>query len=142
MHLIVYTSEYTGKADEAPVLIGDIVRTSKQNNPEHDITGVLFYQNGQFLQVIEGEEADLRTLMANIEADKRHKNITMLFDEPILRRGFEQWNMDVFNLDAAQTLDLDEMIKISDAIKATIIPRADHLVELIETFLQNKTFRR
>ena len=62
MHVILYTSEYTGKAEEINQTSKDIASSSKRNNPKIPITGALFFHNGQFLQIIEGSNNFSRRL--------------------------------------------------------------------------------
>ena len=138
--MIAYISNFTGDLEKAKPVIDSIVKKAKQNNPQHGITGVLFYQRGRFLQVIEGKEPELRSLMKNIHSDKRHRDLVILFDENVNSRGFEQWNMDSFDLEATDELDPEEVLKISLALKESVIPRADNLVELYESFLKDKIF--
>ena len=138
--MMAYISEFTGDLNKAKSVIDNIVSTAKKNNYQHGITGILFYQKGSFFQVIEVKEPELRKLMDNIQSDKRHKNITVLFDENVNSRGFDEWNMDSFNLDESDKLDLDEVLKIRDALQENIIPRADNLVEMYESFLKDKVF--
>jgi hypothetical protein len=48
------------------VLVGTVTR-SKVNKLELDITGLLFYHNGSFIQVLEGEKDSLEVLMSILE---------------------------------------------------------------------------
>lgn len=98
MHLIVYISDHTGGERDVPETLKSICADAKRKNPEHGITGVLFYQDGRFMQVIEGEREALESLMEVLGKDSRHTRITRVVDEPVERRGFEDWNMDAFNV--------------------------------------------
>ena len=75
MHLIIYTSEYVGRAEYIDDVLADIVKRSKINNTEYDITGLLFYHNGRFIQVLEGDKDSLEGLMSILEKDDRHEKI-------------------------------------------------------------------
>jgi hypothetical protein len=57
MHLIVYTSTLTDP-DNINTILTDIVVQSKKNNPRLGITGLLFYHNQRFLQIIEGKQVE------------------------------------------------------------------------------------
>jgi len=141
MHLISYLSEYVGNPGAIDEQLADIVSTAKRRNAELGITGLLFYHAGKFIQVIEGEELHLRQLMALIEADKRHRNLTYLIDVPVERRGFSDWNMDSFNLTRSATLDVNEMQKINAAYRANLIPRSNTLVDVYQQLLEAGIFR-
>lgn len=104
MHLIIYISDHTGPAADIAQHLDDICRTAKARNPELMITGLLFYHEGNFLQAIEGEKTNLEALMANLESDPRHKNITRIVDTEIGARSFSDWNMDTFNLQIGESV--------------------------------------
>ncbi|MGB5603860.1 MAG: BLUF domain-containing protein, partial [Gammaproteobacteria bacterium] len=112
MHLVVYTSEYVGRKEDINSVLDDIVKTSKINNPAHEITGLLFYHNQRFIQVLEGEREALEELMSILEKDHRHKNIQRILDQPIKKRGFMDWNMDSCNLSEDQDIEPEELIRI------------------------------
>lgn len=92
MHHIIYTS--TGVQ---PLLsdadLGNLLRQAREYNTQHHITGVLLYSNGNFLQVLEGEQQALADLYARISADKRHQSILKLADKEIQARSFPAWSM-------------------------------------------------
>jgi hypothetical protein len=135
MHFIVYTSEYIGREEDINLVLDDIVTKSKINNPEHGITGLLFYHNQRFIQVLEGERDALEGLMSILEKDNRHKNIQRIFDQQIKKRGFEDWNMDSLNLDEGQDIDPDELIRIRDAYKKHLLVDSKLLVEFYKVML-------
>ncbi|MGJ8640376.1 MAG: BLUF domain-containing protein [Opitutaceae bacterium] len=115
MHLIIYISDYTKTAAELSQHLEDICRISKEQNPKFGITGLLFYHNGNFLQVIEGEKANLESLMSALERDPRHKNITRVIDSEVFERGFSDWNMDAFNLNASDSISREALAEYSKA---------------------------
>lgn len=71
----------------------DLLVKSRKHNLEVGITGILFYRNDNFLQLIEGEEAAVKALYASIRRDKRHRAVTTLFEETIAEREFADWSM-------------------------------------------------
>ena len=135
MHLIVYTSKYTGRKEDIDRVLDDIIKKSKINNPEHEITGLLFYHNQRFIQVLEGERDALEELMSIIEQDKRHKDIERILDQSIKKRGFMDWNMDSCNLSEDQDIDPDELIRIRDAYKKNLLVDSKYLVEFYKAML-------
>ena len=110
MHLIIYISDYTGNPKEIGRDIIKIHKSSVKNNPSLGITGVLFYHNGKFLQVLEGMQEHLEHLMTALENDPRHAGITRIVDTEVAKRGFPDWQMDVFNLDADAVLKRNDLI--------------------------------
>ena len=73
--------------------IGKILESSVRHNKENDITGMLLYANGNFLQVLEGEAEAVGRTFTRICADPRHYDIIHLISEPIAQRHFSQWSM-------------------------------------------------
>jgi hypothetical protein len=135
MHFIVYTSEYIGKEEDINPVLDDIVKKSKINNLAHGITGLLFYHNQRFIQVLEGERDALEGLMSILEKDNRHKNIQRILDQQIKKRGFMDWNMDSLNLTEGQDIDPDELIRIRDAYKKHLLVDSKLLVEFYKAML-------
>jgi hypothetical protein len=66
-----------------------------ENNQRTELTGVLLYRGGNFMQVLEGEEAQVRKLYSVIGCDTRHRGLITLLQGPIDKRHFPQWAMRV-----------------------------------------------
>jgi len=73
-------------------LLSVLVR-SRENNLRHDITGILFYRDGNFLGCLEGEEDAVKAIFRKIQADPLHDHVVTLFSEEISRREFSNWTM-------------------------------------------------
>ena len=54
---------------------------------------MLLYGNGTFLQVLEGDEAIVDTLIAAIGRDQRHTNMKIVRRENITSRQYSDWSM-------------------------------------------------
>ena len=70
-----------------------LLMQSRKNNVARNLTGMLLYGNGTFLQVIEGDDAVVDQLVETISADPRHTTIQMLGRRPIERRQYSEWSM-------------------------------------------------
>ena len=68
-----------------------LVSTSQDRNRSLGLTGVLLYDNGTFFQWLEGPEDGLSRVWSSIQRDPRHRDVTLLRDEPISDRIFEGW---------------------------------------------------
>lgn len=73
--------------------IDAILASSARNNPGNGITGLLIYNGRNFLQILEGEEAELISLMARIANDPRHSGISYLNRKAIDQRFCPDWDM-------------------------------------------------
>jgi len=135
MHLIIYTSKFVGRAEDIDDVLADIVIRSEINNLEFGITGLLFYHNGRFMQVLEGERDSLEGLMSILEKDSRHEDIQRIVDQTIKKRAFKDWSMDSLNLSEDATVDPDELIRIRDAYKKHLLVDSKLMVELYKAML-------
>jgi hypothetical protein len=72
---------------------------SRRNNAQREVTGMLLYKDGNFMQVIEGEEANVRDLYTKLQLDRRHTGFLTLLEEKISTRQFGDWSMGFKNLD-------------------------------------------
>jgi len=63
------------------------------NNEASGVTGMLLYGNDTFLQLLEGEETVLDTLLDKIRKDPRHTEIRFLYRKPLERRKYTDWSM-------------------------------------------------
>ncbi len=138
MHLIVYTSESTLKNTDINKTLDDISRKARLNNKNLNITGLLFYHNRRFVQILEGSTESLEKLLKIIEKDKRHKNIERIIDEEINKRGFEEWNMDSFNISENEEIDPVELKKITDAMKKNLVLDSLLLTTLYKSLLNSR----
>lgn len=73
--------------------LSDLLAVSRRNNAGMGITGMLLYKDGNFMQVLEGEEAAVRALYARITGDPRHGGEIVLHQGYSERRQFPDWSM-------------------------------------------------
>lgn len=81
--------------------LDQILLTSRRNNARLGISGALAYRGGNLMQVLEGEEATVRTLYARIEQDPRHHGLLVLLQGQQEDRQFPGWSMAFRDLDTA-----------------------------------------
>ena len=91
MRQMIYTSTATSQLGQDDVF--RIVEKSVSNNMGREITGFLIYADQRFFQLIEGEEGNLRDLLATLQRDPRHSDINILLDRSIAERRFPRWRM-------------------------------------------------
>ena len=63
------------------------------NNKAVGITGILFYCEGSFMQLLEGDENEVRLLFEKISTDARHKDIHLLSTLHASGLWMEDWSM-------------------------------------------------
>jgi hypothetical protein len=92
-------------------LANDILRSraERQNlrihaqiqNKRREISGVMLYSNGVIVQVLQGDEATVRTCFARIETDNRHRDVQVLRAAAIAHRTFADWSMALVDIDSS-----------------------------------------
>ncbi len=70
-----------------------ILVDSRVSNRLADVTGLLVYVDGTFLQVLEGEQNVVSALLEKISKDRRHKDVKVVYKTGIEGRTFNAWQM-------------------------------------------------
>jgi hypothetical protein len=73
--------------------IGKILKSCQTVNPSLNVTGMLFFGEGYFLQCLEGSRENINFLYRKIARDPRHKDVELLEFKDISERYFEEWSM-------------------------------------------------
>lgn len=94
---LIYVSTSVKLLNDEELL--DILKASRENNSSKDVTGLLLYKGGNFMQVLEGPDEAVEALYEKIKADPRHKDVSVLSREQISARQFPAWEMAFQNLD-------------------------------------------
>ena len=92
LHSLIYSS----LADDgiSKENIEELLLNARHNNARHNITGLLLYHDGAFLQVLEGDRRTISNLFERkLMRDSRHKSVTLFHDEKIEQRKFKYWNL-------------------------------------------------
>ena len=87
---IVYISTAAGIDSAA---IASILESCQRNNAERAVTGLLLYNGRNFLQLLEGDVADLSWVLNRIEADSRHNGVSIIEDLAVEERACPDWLM-------------------------------------------------
>jgi len=101
---LIYASRATADFHEHE--IPELLKQVRVANAKHEITGMLLYIGGSFLQVLEGQPAMVEAVFGRILQDKRHAQITLIAKESILEREFEGWTMSHKTLDPVEAGEL------------------------------------
>lgn len=119
---LVYTSNAIDEISQND--LDDILASSRMNNHEHDITGMLTYDDEVFLQILEGPRTAVMSLLNKIQKDPRHFNVSILYQSNIEERAFGNWQMAFKQLEARRTLIVTEQLSpyFSDYTPASVRP--------------------
>lgn len=135
MHLLMYTSDYQGQPQDIPKDFRDILAKSRVNNPAKLITGALFYDQGKFIQVLEGEKETLHHLLQVLREDQRHDNIVVLMDEAIESRELSDWNMKAFDLSTTSDKDWSLLKEFRDLYLQSFKVSAKQIITWLKHFI-------
>ncbi|NJS14935.1 MAG: BLUF domain-containing protein [Sphingopyxis sp.] len=91
MKSVLYVS--VADPDLEPDAIDDLVSHAQARNRTAGITGVMLYNGLNFLQLIEGDGAEIDACYARIKVDPRHSGVTILRETPLSIREFPEWAM-------------------------------------------------
>jgi hypothetical protein len=100
-----------------------ILLRSRVSNAGSDVTGLLLFHEGSFLQVIEGPAAGVMTLMEKIRRDRRHANVQVLESGPVSARAFPNQPL---NYLAPRHLSVDDRSGFADLLaiaRASFAPK-------------------
>jgi Sensors of blue-light using FAD len=72
-----------------------LLMRARSNNGKINVTGMLIYHDGVFLQALEGDELSVRDVFKRIEKDARHTGVAILRSHSSFgeRRIFGDWSM-------------------------------------------------
>jgi Sensors of blue-light using FAD len=97
---IFYSSQAT--ADMSIADLEQILVDARAGNEARNVTGVLVFVDGVFLQILEGEKDTVVCLMSSIAADSRHRTVKVFHEAEIGERTFGNWRMAYLNANAEQ----------------------------------------
>ena len=111
---LVYVSQATNFMSREDL---DALSTqAAENNKSAGITGLLLYNSGHFMQLLEGHETIVYGLYQHVREDKRHRNVELLIFERADERLFPGWNMGVLNLERMGPLDKSRYTSLVDIL--------------------------
>ena len=120
LYTIIYTS-YPNKK-----LTGDdlnsILKASRENNTELDITGVLVFSSSTFIQVLEGDRDTVKELYQKIELDQRHKGAFIIFEGKLTARAFSDWSMGFKSMGKVELMEFKNKLNLNDPKLLNNIP--------------------
>ena len=88
-------------------VIDDILKVSHRNNERDDITGLLIYKDGCFIQLLEGDEIAVEETLTRISQDPRHLGMVTIYDRTAddEKRSFENWSLAAVEVNRAALTD-------------------------------------
>ena len=110
---LIYVSTAASSLTEQD--LEDILVASRRNNAARELTGMLLYADGLFIQVLEGPVQMVRAMYDRIAEDPRHTDVMTLMEEAIPTRSFSQWLMAYARAARGEVAQVDGFRELSQA---------------------------
>jgi hypothetical protein len=94
---IVYLCSTTSGVNEHEIL--RLLKQARIANRKQDVSGMLLYIGGCFLQTLEGDAPMVDAVSGTIFRDKPRLQLTQIAREPIAEREFSEWTMGFATVD-------------------------------------------
>ncbi|WP_244594157.1 BLUF domain-containing protein [Rhodoblastus sphagnicola] len=92
--LIYFSRNRVGRSSEDfEQAVRNILSVARRKNAQAGVTGALMYNSGCFVQILEGERANVQKIYELVRRDERHSDVTLLGFEAVAERGFGHWSM-------------------------------------------------
>lgn len=102
IHQLVYSS--TATQEFWPDDLFNLVEVARKKNALRAVTGMLLYHEGEFLQLLEGPEREVKSVFELVKRDRRHRGVKVVFSAPASERQFPDWTMGFERLDEAWSI--------------------------------------
>ncbi|MDD2712797.1 MAG: EAL domain-containing protein [Simplicispira sp.] len=100
LHFLIYASQATQPMTEQA--LGELQKMAKVANRLHGITGCLVYQEGYFMQMLEGRRDTLFALLDKIKTDPRHRDVHLVIEGAARQRVFAEWGLVLRDMERGQ----------------------------------------
>lgn len=135
LHTLCYVSNSTSKLNSAELKRLYVV--TKQKNAASNISGILVYNNGNFLQIMEGSKDELFKLYEKISNDKRHHHLIELVNEPVSERLFEDYVTGFELIDSNK--DIKQLEDYLAWLKEAEVGSINKVIGVVEKFIERRT---
>jgi hypothetical protein len=105
---LIYSSRSTHTMSYAQ--LRDINETAVRINSDNGLTGLLVYGQSCFLQILEGDRADISATYLRIAGDPRHTDLVLIDVSTIAGRSFPEWAMRAVMLDGVNAPDTTPLL--------------------------------
>ena len=130
----IYFSKSTEFFNESSLPI--LLEQWRDYNTKANITGILLYVRGSFIQVLEGEAQAVETLFNHIQTDPRHTDVIRVMNRPIVQRLFPDWTMGYEIVTSRQMEGIKKMVTLNEHHSATVTIKPDEpiILRLLKVF--------
>lgn len=136
IHLIYVSSAQREMSEEELLLL---LEQCRRRNRRQNVTGMLLYAGGNFLQVLEGEDKDVEEIYKDILNDERNNGNIVIDKDQISERTFPDWSMGfrhLTNQDKASIKGFSEFLDRKMAPEE-FVNKSNEVVNLLYQFGNN-----
>lgn len=114
----------------------ELLRHARGTNATVEVTGMLLYSGGNFIQTLEGPDEAVDAIMAKVEDDPRHQGVLVVRREEVADRLFSGWSMGFRRVSPGEA---EEIPGFTDYLDTGTIEGADTRRHAVMTF--HRVFR-
>lgn len=85
----------------------ELLRAARENNRSLDVTGMLLFHEGSFIQALEGDQLVVENLYKKIGTDVRHVETKVLYRGMVDDRDFKNWSMGFYRSNQSSAANLE-----------------------------------
>lgn len=117
--------------------LADIHETARHLNALDGITGLLVFDGKRFLQIVEGAEEAVDSLLARLRADPRHSALELRDERTVERRSFPDWSMELVQVSAGYLSarpEIDSILPapVTDEVRSLLHRMAARLAQPVQ----------
>lgn len=129
---LIYRSTSRIDPDRRKQELGTLFSTARSRNKQRHITGALLCTDDSFVQLLEGDETEVRGVFERISRDSRHDAVSVITSGLVDDRVFSRWAMaEVAEDGASDTPLIAHTDGISPAAGRRTTPEQDRVLGLM-----------
>lgn len=105
IHQLVYISAAEKEFSEQE--LQELLIKARKNNNSLNISGMLLFHKGSFIQALEGSKENVEQLYEKIAEDDRHTETRVLFRGEVPERAFDNWSMGFYRSNQSSQENLE-----------------------------------
>lgn len=133
IHQLIYISR--SDKDMTVQDVNRLVDSARERNKKNNVTGMLLYRGGFFLQYLEGDVFDVSYTFKKIRDDRRHKNVKLILSQNSNERIFPTWSMNYRPEDEYHPLLKDQVVEVFENLEHK---NSVDLLKLFHSFMNNR----
>ncbi len=139
-HYLMYVSYASKPLTDSE--LKKLLEKCRENNMKRNITGMLMYIDGKFIQVLEGAKEDINEMYETILKDSRHKKISKIIEGRCLQRNFEKWTMGFKSFTDSKGPTKEGFSQIENYFRNLEIDDSSHVTLVFLRLFYNKYYKK